>query len=175
MATWKIDPSHSEVTFKVKHLVVSTVTGKFKTFEASVDSDKEDFTDAKIQFSADIDSIDTGSEQRDGHLKSPDFFDAASHPKLTFTSTSVTKKSDSDYVVKGDLTIRGTTKPVELEAEFGGIQSDFYGNTVAGFEMTGKINRQDYGLTWSAVTETGGVVVSDQVKLVINIELHKQG
>jgi polyisoprenoid-binding protein YceI len=174
MATWVLDTAHSEVTFKVKHLVISSVTGKFKTFEGTVESDKEDFSDARIQFSADVNSVDTGNEQRDGHLKSPDFFDAANHSKITFVSTGITKKG-SDYQVQGNLTIRGTTKPIELHAEFGGIQKDFYGNTVAGFEIDGKINRKDYGLHWSAVTETGGIVVSDDVKLQVNAEIVKKG
>ena len=174
MAKWIIDTAHSEVTFKVRHLVISNVSGKFTSFEGTVEAEKEDFSDAKISFSADIDSVTTGNEQRDGHLKSPDFFDAASHPKLSFVSTEVTKKKGTDYLVKGNLTIKGTTKPVELEVEFGGVQKDFYGRTIAGFEITGKINRQDYGLTWSAVTETGGIVVADEVKLHINTELVKQ-
>jgi polyisoprenoid-binding protein YceI len=175
MATWTIDTNHTEVTFKVKHLVISSVTGKFKTFEGTIESDKEDFTDGRIKFSADVNSIDTGNEQRDGHLKSPDFFDAPNHPQLTFVSTGITKKSDHEYTVTGDLTIRGVSKPVELQAEFGGTQKDFYGNTVAGFELEGKINRREFGLQWSAVTETGGVVVSDDVKLQINAEIIKKG
>ncbi len=174
MATWNIDPHHSEIAFRVKHLVISTVSGKFTGFEGTVEAEKEDFSDAKVKFSAAVDSITTGNEQRDGHLKSSDFFDAAGHPKLEFVSSSLQPKGGSDYVLKGDLTIRGTTKPVELAAEFGGIQKDFYGNTVAGFELSGKINRQDFGLTWSAVTEAGGVVVSDEVKLAINVELIKK-
>jgi len=174
MAKWIIDTAHSEVTFKVRHLVISNVSGKFTSFEGTVEADKEDFSDAKISFSADIDSITTGNEQRDGHLKSPDFFDAASHPKLSFVSAEVTRKKGTDYLVKGTLTIKGTAKPVELEVDFGGVQKDFYGRTIAGFEITGKINRQDYGLTWSAVTETGGIVVADEVKLHINTELVKQ-
>ncbi len=174
MATWKIDASHSEITFKVKHLVISTVSGKFNEFDATVEAEKDDFSDAQVSFSAKIDSISTGNEQRDGHLKSADFFDAAGHPELTFKSTALKQVSGSDYELTGDLTIRGTTKPVTLKAEFGGIQNDFYGNTVAGFELTGKINRQDFGLTWSAVTEAGGVVVSDEVKLAVNVELIKQ-
>jgi len=174
MAKWIIDTAHSEVTFKVRHLVISNVSGKFTSFEGTVEADKEDFSDAKISFSADIDSVTTGNEQRDGHLKSPDFFDAASHPRLSFVSTGVTKKKGTDYLVTGNLTIKGTTKPVELEVDFGGVQKDFYGRTIAGFEITGKINRQDYGLTWSAVTETGGIVVADEVKLHINTELVKQ-
>jgi polyisoprenoid-binding protein YceI len=173
MAIWTLDPMHSEVTFKVKHLVISSVTGKFKSFEGTVEADKDDFSDARISFSADVTSIDTGNEQRDGHLQSPDFFDAPSHPKITFVSTGITPKG-SDYLVKGNLTIRGTTHPVELQADFGGIQKDFYGNTVAGFEISGKINRKEFGLHWSAVTETGGIVVSDDVKLAINAELIKK-
>ncbi|KIC90429.1 YceI family protein [Flavihumibacter sp. ZG627] len=174
MATWKIDNNHSEIAFKVKHLVISTVTGKFTSFEGTIESESDDFKDAKIDFTADIDSITTGNDQRDGHLKSADFFDAGSHPKLEFHSTSFTNKSGNDYQLTGDLTLRGTTKHVTLAVEFGGIQNDFYGNTVAGFELTGKINRQDYGLAWSAVTEAGGIVVADEVKLLINVEVIKQ-
>ena len=174
MSTWIIDANHSEVGFKVKHLVISTVSGKFLAFEGTVESSKDDFSDAKISFSADIDSIHTGNEQRDGHLKSADFFDAANHAKLVFVSTALQHKGGSDYILKGNLTLRGVTKPVELTVEFGGTQKDFYGNTVAGFEITGKINRQDFGLTWSAVTEAGGIVVSDDVKLNINAELIKK-
>ena len=173
MANWKIDSAHSEVGFKVKHLVISTVSGKFNSFEGKLEGDPEDLTNAKITFSADIDSIDTGNEQRNGHLKSADFFDAANHPKLNFTSTSIEKKEDSEYKVTGNLEIRGTTKPVTLNVEFGGIHDNLYGQTVAGFEITGKIKRLDFGLTWNAVTEAGGVVVSDDVKLIINTELVK--
>jgi polyisoprenoid-binding protein YceI len=140
-----------------------------------MECDKEDFSDAKVSFTANIDSITTGNEQRDGHLKSADFFDAANYPVLSFVSTAVLQKGGKDYILKGDLTIRGTTKPIELKVEFGGIQQDFYGNTVAGFELNGKLNRQDYGLQWNAVTEAGGIVVSDDVKLHINAELIKKG
>ncbi len=174
MATWIIDTNHSEVGFKVKHLVISTVSGKFTRFEGTVQADKADFSDAKIEFTAEIDSISTGNEQRDEHLRSADFFDAASSPQLHFVSTGLVPKGGSDYELKGNLTLRSTTHPVALAVEFGGIQNDFYGNTVAGFELTGKINRKDFGLAWSAVTEAGGVVVSDEVKLVINVELIKK-
>ena len=174
MATWTIDPAHSEIGFKIKHLVISTVSGKFTSFEGKLEGDPEDFTQAKIFFTADIDSINTGNEQRDGHLKSGDFFDAAKHPKLSFSSTAIVNKNGSDYKVTGDLTIRGTTKPITLNVDFGGVQNNMYGQTVAGFEITGKINRQEYGLTWSAVTEAGGIVVSDDVKLAIDAELVKQ-
>jgi polyisoprenoid-binding protein YceI len=174
MAKWVIDAAHSEVGFKVKHLVISTVSGKFTGFEGSLDAEKEDFSDAAISFSADIDSIHTGNEQRDGHLKSADFFDAANHPKISFVSTQLVSKGGNNYTLKGNLNLKSVTKPVELAVEFGGIQKDFYGNTVAGFEISGKINRQDFGLTWSAVTEAGGIVVSDEVKLLINAELIKK-
>lgn len=174
MAIWTIDPTHSEVHFKVKHLMISTVTGTFGTYEGTVDTtNDEDFAGASISFSADIDSISTGQEQRDGHLKSGDFFDAAAFPKLSFLSTSMEKVENDNYTVTGDLTIKGTTKQVTLKAEFGGIMDDFYGNTKAGFDISGKINRQDFGLTWGAVTEAGGVVVSDEVKLAFNIQVSK--
>ncbi len=174
MTTWTIDPVHSEIGFKIKHLVISTVSGKFNSFEGKLEGDPTDFSNAKITFSADIDSITTSNEQRDGHLKSADFFDAANHPKLSFSSTVIENKNGSDYKVTGDLTIRGTTKPITLNVDFGGVQNNMYGQTVAGFEITGKINRQDFGLTWSAVTEAGGIVVSDEVKLVIAVEAVKE-
>ena len=174
MAKWNIDPSHTEIGFKVKHLVISTVSGKFASFKGEVTDDKDDFTDAKISFSADIASLTTGNEQRDGHLKSPDFFDAANHPQLTFESTKVEKKGDSDYKVTGDLTIRGTKKSIVLDAEYGGQQTDFYGNTVAGFELTGKLNRKDFGLLWNGITEAGSIVVSDEVRLVLAAEIVKE-
>jgi polyisoprenoid-binding protein YceI len=173
MATWTIDPAHSEIGFKVKHLVISTVSGKFTSFEGKMEASRDDFSDAKVTFSAEVNSIHTGNDQRDGHLKSPDSFDAASHPKLTFTSTSIEKKDDTNYKIKGDLTIRGTSKPIVLDAEFGGIGKDFQGRDVAGWELVGKLNRQDFGLKWSAVTEAGGIVVSDEVKLIANVEAVK--
>ena len=172
--TWTIDPMHSEVQFKVKHLVISTVTGSFGTYEGSVEVEGDDFTTASINFSADINSINTGVEQRDGHLKSADFFDAETYPKLTFTSTNITKTGDDTYSVTGDLTIRDVTKPVTLKVEHGGQMQDFYGQTKAGFELAGVIKRKEFGLTWDGVTEAGGVVVSDDVKLVLNIQLTKQ-
>ena len=170
MAIWKIDPMHSEVQFKVKHLMISTVTGDFKVYEATAETAGEDsFENAHISFSAQIDSISTGNEQRDGHLKSGEFFDAEAFPTLSFVSTSYT-----NTVLKGNLTIKDVTKEVSLDAEFGGLMTDFYGQTKAGFEISGKINRKDFGLTWSAVTEAGGVVVSDDVKLILNVQFTKQ-
>jgi len=175
MAIWKIDPMHSEVEFKIRHLMISNVTGYFGTYDATVESSSDDFTDAKITFEADVTSISTKNEQRDEHLKTEDFFHAAQYPKITFVSTGVTKKGSDEYKVTGDLTIRGVTKPVELEVEYNGIQQDPYGQTKAGFEVKGKINRKDFGLTYSAVTETGGVLLSDEVKLQAGVQLVKQG
>jgi polyisoprenoid-binding protein YceI len=172
--SWVIDPTHSEIQFKVKHLVISTVTGSFKSFEGTVETDGDDLTTANINFSADIASIDTNQAQRDEHLRSAEFFDAENHPKMTFTSSSLEKTGEDTYKLKGDLTIKGVTKPVVLDAEYGGAMTDFYGQNKAGFEINGKINRKDFGLTWSATTEAGGVVVGDEIKLVINIQLIKQ-
>nr|MBI1228816.1 hypothetical protein [Cytophagales bacterium] len=171
---WIIDPTHSEVSFKVKHLVISTVTGYFRSFEGSASSPSEDnFDGATIEFSADIDSIDTNQKDRDAHLKSADFFDAATNPKLTFANGILEKKGD-DYVLKGDLTMRETTLPVTMDVELGGVAGDPYGNTKAGFEIQGKVSRKAYGLTWSAVTEAGSVVVGDEVKIIASIQLVKQ-
>ena len=172
--TWAIDPAHSEIQFKVKHLVISTVTGSFGQYEGQVESVGDDFSNAKISFSADISSISTGQEQRDGHLKSAEFFDAEQFPKLTFVSTAMTKTGDDTYNLTGDLTIHGVTKSVTLNVEHGGQMQDFYGQTKAGFEATGTIKRKEFGLTWDGITEAGGVVVSDDVKLVLNIQLTKQ-
>jgi len=173
MAQWKIDPAHSEINFKVKHLVVSTVTGTFTKFDAVVEAEKEDFSDAKFSFEADVNSISTKNEQRDGHLKSPDFFDAANYPKMAFVSKSVKKVSDYEFQVVGDLTIRGTTKEVTLDVIYNGTVAGFGGSKVAGFEVKGRVNRFDYGLQWNAVTEAGGVVVSNEVKIEIPAEFGK--
>lgn len=170
MAQWNIDPTHSEVTFKVKHLVISTVTGRFTSVSGTVEAAKDDFSDARVSFQADVNSISTNNEQRDGHLKSADFFDAANFPVLSFTSTSIEPKGDGALVLRGDMTIRGTTKSVALNVAYNGTVKGFYGD-VAGFEITGALNRQDFGLRWNALTETGGVVVSDEVKLAIIVEL----
>lgn len=171
MAIWNIDASHSEVKFKVKHLVISTVTGYFKQFEGTVESEMPDFSDAKIAFTADINSIDTNSEYRDTHLKSAEFFDADAYPKMTFENGTLTPKSDNNYVLNGDLTLKGITRPVALNVEFGGTANDFYGNVKAGFEISGKINRDEFGLTWSATTEAGHVVVSNEVRLEMHIQV----
>ncbi|PZX47076.1 YceI family protein [Algoriphagus chordae] len=169
---WIIDPTHSEVSFKVKHLVISTVTGYFKEFEGAAESTSDDFDGATVSFSTSIDSISTNQTDRDNHLKSADFFDAENHPKLTFAGKIVNE--GGDYKLVGDLTVKGNTKPLTLDVDFGGIAGDPYGQTKAGFEIEGKISRKEYGLTWSAVTEAGSVVVSDQVRLILSVQLIKQ-
>jgi polyisoprenoid-binding protein YceI len=172
--TWKIDPAHSEIQFKVKHLMITTVTGYFKQFDLEVITETEDFTTAsKIEFTADIDSIDTNNQQRDTHLKSADFFDAATHGTLKFVGRKYETAGDGAQL-HGDLTIRGTTKPLTVKVEFGGIVVDPYGQTKAGFTVTGKISRKEFGLTWNAVTEAGQVVVSDEIRILCEIQLIKQ-
>lgn len=171
---WTLDPTHSEVQFKIKHLVISTVTGSFKTFQGSAQSEGDDFDNAQLEFSLDVDSIDTNQEMRDGHLRGEEFFDSAKFPKISFKSTSFTKTGDDTYKVTGDLTMKDTTKPVTLEAEYGGSAVDFYGNTKAGFEVTGKINRKEFGLSWGGITEAGAIVLGDDVKLIANVQFAKQ-
>jgi polyisoprenoid-binding protein YceI len=174
MATYKIDVDHSDIMFKVKHLMISTATGIFKKFDATVETEKGDFSDAQISFEADVDSVDTKNAQRDAHLKSDDFFNAEQFPKMIFKSTSIEKNGEGEYTLKGDLTIRDITKPVSLDVDYNGNTKDPWGFERAGFEVTGKINRKDFGLKWSAVTEAGGLVVDDIVKLQMNVELVKQ-
>lgn len=170
---WALDPTHSEVSFKVKHLVISSVTGTFKSFEGGFETDHEDFSNADIDFSLDVNSIDTNQEQRDVHLKSADFFDQEKYPKISFKSTSFTKSGD-DYELTGNLNVKDVSKPIKLKVEYGGTATDFYGNEKAGFEITGKISRKEYGLTWDAVTEAGAIVVGDDIKLNINAQFAKQ-
>ena len=174
MATYKIDAAHSEITFKVKHLVISTVSGSFSKFDGGMESSNDDFSDAKITFEADVDSISTNNEQRDAHLKGSDFFNAEQFPKITFESTSFVKQDDEEYILNGNLTIFGTTNPVSLKVEHGGNVTDPWGQHKEGFEIEGKIKRSDFGLKWNALTEAGGAVVSDEIRLHINIELTKQ-
>jgi polyisoprenoid-binding protein YceI len=167
---WKIDPTHSEVQFKVKHLVISTVTGSFGSFDGQIEADDDHFENASAKFTADIDSISTNNEDRDQHLKSDDFFNADTYPQLRFESTKFEKTGKQTYKVTGNLIIRDVTKEVELDVVHGGTVEDPYGNTKAGFEITGIINRKEFGLTWNAVTEAGSVVVGDKVKLQLNVQ-----
>ena len=166
---WNLDKGHSEVQFKVKHMVISTVTGEFLDFDASAESDDENFSNARFQFKAKVDSIATKSADRDGHLKSDDFFNASEFPELTFKGNEFNGEK-----LKGEITIKGVTKPLELDTDFGGVIKDPYGNRRAGFEFTGELNRKDFGLNWSAATEAGGLVVADEVKLSVNLEFIKQ-
>ncbi|MFZ9503563.1 MAG: YceI family protein [Cyclobacteriaceae bacterium] len=174
MSTYKIDAAHSEINFKVKHLMITNVTGTFKQFSATMESSAADFSDAQITFEADVNSISTNNDQRDGHLKSDDFFNAETYPKLTFVSNKLDKKSDSDYTLTGNLTIRNITKEVSLQVSFGGTMTDPWGQQKAGFEINGSINRKDFDLKWTATTEAGGIVVSDEVKLQLAVQMIKQ-
>jgi polyisoprenoid-binding protein YceI len=171
---WKIDPAHSEIQFKVKHLMITTVTGYFKEFDLEVETENEDFTTAsKIEFTANINSIDTNNQQRDTHLKSADFFDAENHTQLKFVGKKYEANGD-EAKLHCDLTIRGTTRPLTVNVEFGGIVVDPYGQTKAGFTVNAKISRKEFGLLWNAVTEAGQVVVSDDIRLHCEIQLVKQ-
>jgi len=170
---WKIDHTHSEIQFKVKHLMITTITGNFTSYELLVETEDNDFTKAtKIDFAADVDSINTNNEQRDGHLKSADFFDAAQHVVIGFKGNKFERSGD-DYLLHGDLTIKGVTKPITVNVEFGGIVTDPYNQTKAGFSVTGKISRKEFGLTWDAVTEAGSIVVSDEIKFSCEVQLIK--
>jgi polyisoprenoid-binding protein YceI len=175
MATtkWTIDPTHSEIGFKVKHMMFTNVSGKFNAYDADIATENDDFTNSKIHFSADINSIDTNNSDRDNHLKSADFFDAENHPKLEFVSTGLSKSGD-DYQLTGDLSLHGVTKPVKLDAEVSGLLKDPWGNTKVALNINGKINRKDWGLNWNSALETGGVLVGEDVKLNIELQLLKQ-
>jgi len=175
MATvkWVLDPTHSELQFKVKHLMITTITGSIKSFSATLTAEGEDFDQAEITFNGDINSLGTGNTDRDNHLKSADFFNGEQFPNLTFESKSV-EKDGSDYLIKGDLSIKGQTRPIQLSAEFGGIATDPWGNTKAGFTLSGKINRTDFGLTWNTAIEGGGVMVSEEVRLLGELQFVKQ-
>ena len=170
---WTVDPMHSQIEFKVRHLMITNVTGTFQHFDGTIETDGEDFTQGRVEFSVKVDSIDTANDQRDGHLKGDDFFSAEKFPDIKFKSTSFKHLSGENYELTGNLTIRDQTKPVTLTVEYGGVATDFYGNTKAGFTVTGKINRKDFGLVWSGVTETGSVVVSDEVKINADLQFTK--
>src|SRR5690606_8239955 len=165
---WLVDKTHSEVQFKVKHMVISTVTAEFVEFDADATSQDDSFDNAEFKFSANVDSVNTKNTDRDKHRKGEDFFMSAESPTLNFTGKL------SDGKVDGELTIRGVTKPVTLKTDFGGVIKDPYGNQRAGFEFEGEVNRKDFGLNWNATTEAGGLVVSDKVKLFVILELIKQ-
>ena len=166
---WSIDNAHSEIAFKVKHMMISTVTGHFEDFQATAKTDGENFNNATVEFSAKTASVNTKNTDRDTHLKSDDFFNAEKYPEIKFVS----KSFDGEKLI-GDLTIRDVTKEITLDVDFNGIAVDPYGQTKAGFEITGEVNRKDFNLTWNAVTEAGSIVVSDKVKLAIDVQFIKQ-
>jgi len=173
-AKWAVDPTHSSVDFTIRHMMIAKVKGTFHTFEANIEADPQDLTTANISFSVDIASIDTRNNDRDAHLRSGDFFDAEQHPKMTFQSTNIVSKGDGEYNVTGDLTIRGVTRPETFSVTFEGAGRDPWGNEKVGFSGTGSIKRSDFGLTYNAALETGGVLIGDEVKVSIEIEAAKQ-
>lgn len=171
---WVLDPTHSEVNFKVKHLMIANVKGAFQKFNASIEAVGTDFANARVQATLDASSIFTNEENRDKHLRSADFFDVEKHPHLQFNGTEMKHVSGDDYTLTGDLTIKGITKPVTLEVEFGGRNTDPWGNEKLAFALNGRINRKDWGLNWNAALETGGVLVSDEVRLSAELQFAKQ-
>ena len=169
---WSVDQSHCEIAFRVRHLMIAHVKGSFKIFDASIYTDGKDFTTAEIDLWIDPSSIETGDAKRDEHLKTPDFFDVLKHKQITFTSSTIQKEdAEGNHELWGELTIIGVTKNVKLNVQFGGIVKDPWGNEKAGFTVTGKINRSDWGLVWNAALETGGFMVSEEVNIVCEIEL----
>ena len=172
---WAVDPTHSKIGFKVKHLMISNVLGSFREFEGEVITVGNDFSKSEISFSLKTASVDTEIADRDGHLKGGDFFDAENFPTITFNGSGLKDLGDDLYELTGDLTIKSITHPTTLSVEFGGVNADPWGNIKAGFAITGKIKRKDWGLTWNAVLESGGVLVSEEVKINCDIELVKKG
>lgn len=172
-AKWSVDAGHSNVKFSVNHLVVSEMEGSFKKFDGTIDATSEDFNNAQLNFTVDVNSINTENEMRDKHLKSDDFFNAEKFPQMTFKSTSFKKTKGNNYALEGNLTIRDVTKKVKFDVTYGGTMKDPYGNIKAGFKTTGTISRKEYGLKWSALTEAGGAVVGDEVTMILKFEMAK--
>lgn len=173
--SWLLDSTHSHVGFSVKHMMVTTVRGQFKTYGGTVEIDPRDFTKSTFTGEIDVASIDTGNVDRDNHLRNGDFFDAPNHPKITFKSGRIEAKGDGEYTVHGDLTMRGVAKPVALEVEFAGTSKNPYGKTVAGFSARGTVNRKDFGVNFNKVLDTGGVAVSENVKLELDLQAVLEG
>jgi polyisoprenoid-binding protein YceI len=171
---WVIDPTHSEIGFKVKHMMFTNVSGKFSKFDATIEAEDSNLENAKIEFTGAIDSVSTGNADRDTHLLSPDFFDAAQFPEIKFSATSFTKINEGEYELVGDLTLHGVTKSVKLAADYGGLMKDPWGNTKMALALEGKINRKDWGLNWNSALETGGVLVSEEVRLNIELQFLRQ-
>jgi len=171
-AKWILDPTHSEITFKVKHLMITNVKGEFRNFSASIEG--EDFTKSPVHLSIDASSVFTNNDDRDNHLRSADFFETENFPELKFSSSKFIKLDDENYTLTGNLEIKGVSKEVKLDVEFGGINTDPWGNEKAGFSLSGKISRKDWGLNWNAALETGGVLVSDEVRIFAEVQFVKQ-
>lgn len=169
---WVLDSAHSEITFRVRHMMISNVRGEFTKFHASIDG--EDFTNSTISVQIDSSSLTTNEADRDTHLKSADFFEVEKYLEITFVSTSMKKVDEDEFKLIGNLTIKGTTKEVMLKTEFGGYMKDPYGNEKAGFSINGKINRKDFGLNWNAVLEAGGVMVGDEVRVSADVQFTKE-
>jgi polyisoprenoid-binding protein YceI len=171
---WLSDPMHSELQFKIKHLMISNVSGSLKNFHAEVETEGEDFSTAKIDLTAQMDSISTNNEQRDSHLRNSDFFEVEKYPELLFKSTKIEKVDSDTFVLLGALTMKGITKPVKLNVEFNGATKDPWGGERAGFMISGKINRTDWGVNFNSILETGGVALGEEVRINSEIELVKQ-
>ena len=171
---WLLDPTHSELGFKIKHLMITNVSGSFKNFNAAVETREEDFSTAQIKLTAEMASIFTNNEQRDNHLRTSDFFEVEKYPELKFKSTKVEKIDSDTFALYGELTLKGVTKPVKLNVEFNGVTKDPWGGERAGFLVTGKINRSNWGVNFNAALETGGVMLSEEVKISSEIQLVKQ-
>jgi polyisoprenoid-binding protein YceI len=171
---WQIDASHSHVGFSVKHMMIATVRGTFNAYTGTLELDPQDLTKSKISGEIEVASIDTREAKRDEHLRSADFFDAANHPKILFQSTKIEHVDGNEYKVTGDITIRGVTREIVLDAEYAGIHKDPWGGTRTGFTVTGSLNRKDFGLSWNAALETGGVLVGDKIKLELEVEAVQQ-
>ena len=170
---WNLDASHSEIGFKVKHLMISNVSGTFGKFEVKAETEGDDFSTAQIAFSADINSLTTGNEQRDGHLKAADFFDVETYPEMVFNSTNLEKVDEMNYTLTGNLTIKGITSLVALNVEYGGFGIDPWGNQKIGFTLSGKINRNDWQLSWNAPLEAGGLLIGEEVKVFAELQFSK--
>jgi polyisoprenoid-binding protein YceI len=171
---WMVDPTHSEIGFKIKHLMISNVSGKFDQFEAEVQTEDENFETAQIEARIKTASINTSNQNRDEHLRNSDFFEVEQHPEILFTSTRIEKLDNENFVLKGNLTLKGITKPVQWNVEYSGVTKDPWGGQRAGFLITGKINRNEFGLSFNAALETGGVVLGEEVKINGEVQLVKQ-
>jgi polyisoprenoid-binding protein YceI len=172
--TWQLDKSHSSVKFSVTHMMVSETEGNFKSFTGNVTAQKEDFSDLNAEFTIQVKSINTDDEKRDGHLASPDFFDAEKYPTITFKSTSFKKVGEKSYKLAGEMTMHGVTKPVTFDVKYNGTAKDPYGNTKAGFRASTVVKRSDFNISWNKVLDTGGFALSDDVQVFVNIELNKK-